>query len=502
MTPLTPCLALDQLALIPSTAGSGPLLPFVLYLGLTVGIGLWAARRGSRDDEGFFLGGRRMSGFVVALSAVSSGRSAWLVLGASAAAYKSGLSAVWLFPGYVLAELVLLGKIGPRLRRTSSERGAITVPEVLEGRGASRWPVRQVAGLIIVLFLTSYVSAQLVAGGKALEALFPEVDGSTYGLVITASIVLVYTLLGGYRAVALTDVVQGLLMLTGLVLLPLFGLAHVGGWSALFEQLRAVDPGLVSWSQGWGPMLAGVAIGLGSFGSPPILVRAMSIADEAQLARAAWIGFTWNTVMAAGALAIGLVGRAIWTTSDAFPRGDAEHLYPMLGQLVSDEFLFAGFAGVLLAALFAAVMSTCDSQLLVIASSIVRDFKRADETSSQGVMRSRLAVFVALAVAVAISFGAQRSVEDFVLFSWDALGAGFGPALCFVLFRPRTRSAAVLTSMLVGVISVVLWAKVPELKALVHQRVPAFALAWLVLALWPSSAQGEEQAPSSRQAER
>ena len=458
---------------------------FVAYLALTIGIGLWSARGASANEEGFFLGGRRLPSFVVALSAVSSGRSAWLVLGASGAAWASGLSAIWLFPGYILAEYVLIARLGPHLRRRSAEAGAITVPEVLarlasSSGGERQVPVRQIAGLIVVAFLITYVSAQLVAGGKALESVFPGLDGKTWGLCITAGIVLFYTWLGGYHAVAVTDVVQGILMIFGLVVLPLVGLWHVGGVGALVETLRGVDPELLSVTHGIGPLVAGVAIGLGSFGSPPILVRTMSIDRAEALPRAARVATAWNVVMAAGAVLTGLVGRAIFTSTDAFPGGDREHLFPMLGVQLSEQYLFSGFVGVLLAALFAAIMSTCDSQLLVIASSFVRDFRKREV--ERGVATSRLAVLVALVAAVAISFGAERNVKDFVLFSWDALGAAFGPAVLFLMFVPRTGPRAVLAGMVVGVATVVLWGKTPALTALVHQRIPGFAAA--ALALW------------------
>lgn len=488
--------ASPQLAVaVAEVAGGSPLTAvlFALYLTATIGIGIWAARKSGGTQEGYFLGGRGMSPFVVALSAVSSGRSAWLVLGASGAAWAYGLSSIWLFPGYILAEFVLLFFLGARLRERSAAAGAITIPEVLSScalgpdgrRGSSRLPVRQLAGLVIILFLTSYVSAQLVAGGKALEAIFPAVDGRTWGLAMTAGIVLVYTLLGGYRAVAITDVLQALFMLVGLVVLPVLGLVHVGGTSALLERLGSVEGAdLLSWTRGWQPLVAGVAIGLGSFGSPPILVRAMSIRDAGGLRRSAMIGTSWNLVMAAGAMGIGLVGRAIFSDAGAFPEGDPEHLYPLLGELVSSEFLFAGFVGVLLAALFAAIMSTCDSQLLVVASSFVRDLRRKEAARDEsGLAGSRLAVLLVLVVAVAISFGAERSVKDFVLFSWDALGSGFGPAMLFLMFTRRATAAGVLASILVGVISVVAWGKVPELGAVIHGRVVSFAAASLVLIL-------------------
>ena len=427
---------------------------FALYLALMVGIGLWAARRGTSTQEDYFLGGRGLSSFAVALSAVSSGRSAWLVLGASAVAWKSGLSALWLFPGYIAAEGLMFVTIGPRLRRVAAETGAITISEVFEraaGRDGLRIPVRQLAGVVTILFLLTYVSAQLVAGGKALHAVFPSVDDQTGGLVITAAIVLVYTFLGGYRAVVLTDVVQALLMLGGLVALPILGLVSVGGPGAMVDALRAADPELLSLERGFWPLIGGLAIGLGSFGNPHILVRHMSLA-EGSARRAAITGTTWNVVMAAGALLMGLVGRALWPDASAFPGGDVDYLFPKLAAAMSEQYLFAGFVGVLLATLFAAVMSTCDSQLLVVASSLVRDFrgrKQVDASSSS--LSGRLTVVASVAVAVAISYGASKQVFPFVLLAWGALGAAFGPTLAVLLYARGTTRLGLAAGLLTGI---------------------------------------------------
>lgn len=457
------------------------------YLAAMIAIGLWAARRGSDDQEDFFLGGRRGSAFATALSAVSSGRSAWLVLGASAAAWKIGLSALWLFPGYVAVEAAMFLTLGPRLRERSAAVGALTVPEVLASAGAtpergSHRSVRAIAGLLTVLFLLTYVSAQLVGGGKAIESIF-DIEGNTWGLLITAAVVLVYTVLGGYRAVVVTDVLQALLMLVGLLVVPWLGLRMAGGWDAMWESLRALDPALCSpVISGWA-VAGGLAIGLGSVGNPHILVRHMSL-EDARSARAAFFwGTSWNTLMAGGALLMGLVGRALYASAERFPNADADFLFPQLGAAVAEQYLFAGFAGVLLATLFAAVMSTCDSQLLVIASSIVRDFRGQDRPAqSAGLGHSRLVVALSLAIAVGVSFGETRLVHHFVLLSWGALGAAFGPAMLLALYDARTGRRAVTASMLVGVLSFAalnqVWPKPLGTTGNLH-LVPAFACAFL-----------------------
>lgn len=454
-----------------SDAGSfATLAVFALYLASTVGVGLWAARRGEDSEEDYFLAGRRLSGLTMALSAVSSGRSAWLVVGASAATWSMGLQALWMFPGYILAEAWMFAGLGPRLRARSAAVGAITVPEVLsalplgpDGRpGSSRLPLRPLAGLLIVAFLLTYVAAQLSAGAVTLEAVFG-LDGATWGLCITAGIALVYTLLGGYRAVVVTDVIQAGFMLVGLMVLPLLGLVRVGGFGALSQRLTELDPGLLDPVGSPLALIGGLCIGLGSPGNPHILVRHMSLGDPRQARIALLTGTTWNVVMAAGALLMGLVGRALYPVASAFAGGRSDELYGTLALDLSADLLFPGFAGFLLATLFAAVMSTCDSQLLVIASSFVRDLRGRPNPStpvpakgSRG--RSRAAVAVTLLAAVALSFVArQPQVHGFVLLSWSLLGAAFGPALVLLLHDRRTSARGVLVGMLVGAGVVAAW---------------------------------------------
>ncbi len=459
------------------------LLFFVGYLVLTIAVGLWAASRGKNTEEDYFLAGRRLSALSMSLSAVSSGRSAWLVVGASAAAWSTGLSAVWLFPGYILAEAILFVSVGPRLRQRSVELEAITVPEVIEklGRGSRsdrRLPLRSISGAISCLFLVTYVSAQLGAGAKTLGGVF-EIDGSTWGLFIVALVVLVYTLVGGYRAVVVTDVLQAVFMLMGMVLLPLLGLHSIGGLGALMFRLEEIDPGLTLLAGGGLASLGGLAIGLGSFGNPHILVRHMSLEDPGQARVAMITGTFWNVVMAGGALLMGLVGRALYPTTAELAGEGREYLFATLTQDMTARYLLPGFAGFFLATLFAAVMSTCDSQLLVIASSVVRDFRRSASGHRSGILLSRLAVFVTLAVAVALSYGDIPLVNNLVLLSWAALGAAFGPALLLGLFDSRVNERGLLAGIVVGGLSVVLlwWFLArPAGRAITWELIPSYLL--------------------------
>lgn len=484
-------------------APEGALLLFLLYLAGMIAIGLVAARRGRGDEEDYFLGGRRMSPLVVALSAVSSGRSAWLVLGASGAAWSSGVGALWLFPGYIAAELWMFLSMGPRLRALSVAKGAITIPEVLAagcvGDGSARRAVRRTAALVILAFTVTYVGAQLLAGGKTLDAVLG-LGGASGGwsLLATAGVVTTYTLLGGYRAVAFTDVAQALFLLVGLVVLPILGVVHFGGWSELRAALFAIDPGLLDpTAQGLLYALGGLAIGLGSPGQPAILVRHMSLLDPARARIAAWTGTAWNTVLAFGALLTGLVGRALYPSLDNLPGGDREQLYATLSRDLSAELLFAGFAGVLLATLFAAVMSTCDSQLLVVGSSLSRDLdKESADPRREGSRRgARISVFAAVVVALVIGTLLDELVFGFVLLAWAALGAAFGPLLAVQLYSRPVRAPAALAAMLVGSVGTWLWWYLVRPPAMTWQLAPLCLAAGLVA--WWGRAQGPERSPQA-----
>ncbi|MCP4219044.1 MAG: sodium/proline symporter, partial [bacterium] len=342
---------------------------FVFTLSLPVLIGFLTHKK-TKNQEDFFVGGRGMGKFVVALSAVSSGRSAWLVLGLSGIAYKMGTGAVWAIVGYVLAELFQFIYIGRKLREETGKFGSITLLDYFEDKFKDRSNMLRIAGaLIIAIFMTAYVAAQFNAGAKALSTALglPLI----VSLLISAVLILVYMMLGGYIAVAYNDVVRAVIMLVGLVIFPIYGLIEVGGLDALLEILSKLNPALIDpFSLGMGVIIGFIGIGLGSPGQPHIVVRYMSIDDPDKLRLSAVIGTTWNVVMAWGAVFIGLLGRALEPSIAKLPNGDAEMIYLVLASKYFGPVLY----GLIIGGIFAAILSTADSQLLVVASTFVRDF--------------------------------------------------------------------------------------------------------------------------------
>lgn len=458
---------------------------FIGYLVLIIGIGIYATRFSSAGVSEFFVGGRRMHHFVVALSAVVSGRSAWLLLGVTGMAYAMGPSAAWAVTGYIVAEVFLFIFYAPRLRRFSQTFDCITVPDFFAARLRDRGGLlRSLLAAVILIFMVGYVAGQFVGGGKAFAASFG-LESST-GVFITAGIVLLYTVLGGFLAVSLTDMIQACFMLFALVLLPVIAIKDMGGLGMVIQKLRILDPALIDpFAISAGAGLGFLGIGFGSPGNPHILARYMSIKDPEQLRFSAIIGTVWNVFMAWGALFIGLVGRAYLPETTMLPGADTENLYPLLAQQHLHPVLF----GIVVASIFAAIMSTADSQLLVAASAVVRDVyekvvHRGEEiTQNRLVLLSRLTVIVLVIFALIFGLVANQIVFWLVLFSWAGLGASLGPTSILALFWKRLTKAGVLAGVIVGTVTTIVWYFVPALKSTIYELVPAFILGFLATVL-------------------
>jgi sodium/proline symporter len=456
---------------------------FAATLLLPVLVGFAALRR-TRDQSDFFVGGRAMGRVVVALSAVSSGRSSWLILGVSGLAYTLGVAAVWAVVGYTTVELAQFLTIGPRLRRATERHGSITLLDYFESRFEDRRHLlRLVGAAAIACFTTAYVAAQLNAGAKTLESALGLPLG--WCLAVSAAVIVVYMVLGGFVAVAYNDVVRAVIMLFGLVVLPAVVLANAGGMRAVTELLAALDPSLLDpRSLGFGAFLGLVGIGLGSPGQPHILVRYMSIDHPDRLRGAAVIGTLWNVVLGLGAVSIGVLGRAM-TQPDALPDGDPELIYLVLSSQHFGPLLY----GLLVGGVFAAILSTADSQLLVVASTIVRDlwektFARVEPADERAKLAlSRVVVVLAGVAALLLAYFAQDLVFWLVLFAWGGLGAALGPALILALYWPRTTRNGAAAGMVVGTAVTIVWRLWLKEPTGIYELVPAFfsALAAVVL---------------------
>lgn len=438
------------------------------YFALMIAIGIYAMRKSTSSSEDYMLGGRALSPQVAALSAGASDMSGWLLLGLPGALFVSGLGSAWIGIGLLVGAFFNWTLVAPRLREQTVHYGnAITIPEFLANRFPTRaLPLRTVSAIVIVIFFAVYTASGLVAGGKLFESAFSGIYNfggmSDYamGVVITLGVVLVYTVVGGFLAVSLTDFVQGCIMMLALVLMPtvvLFGEGG-GGFSQASETLNSVDPTLLSWTAGltfigW---LSAVAWGLGYFGQPHIIVRFMAIRSLKDVPVARNIGMSWMAISLIGAISLGIFGRA-YAVRNGLDVQDPETIFIILANLLFHP-LITGF---LYAALLAAIMSTISSQLLVSSSSLTEDFYRLflrkEASEKELVAIGRACVVIVGLVAVVIASDEDSQVLGLVSNAWAGFGAAFGPLIILSLMWPRTNGAGAIAGMVVGAATVMIW---------------------------------------------
>ncbi len=455
---------------------------FIITLIFPILVGVFALLR-TKNQSDFFIGGRAMSKFVVALSAVSSGRSSWLVLGVSGMAYKIGFGAVWAIVGYTIAEALQFVYLGRKLRNETQLSGSITLLDYFEWRFKDKSNlIRIIGAVIITIFITAYVAAQFNAGAKTLSA---SLNISFFtSLVISALLIIVYMTLGGFVAVAYNDVVRAVIMLIGLVLLPIVGIINIGGIDSLIKILSQLNVNYLDpFSLAAGGLIGFLGIGLGSPGQPHIVVRYMSIDDSKNLKQSAVIGTIWNVLLGVGAVCIGLIGRAIIPSLDALPNKDPEMIYLVL----SSNYFGALFYGLLVGGIFAAILSTADSQLLVVASTFVRDLyemvlnKNKEINEIEKLKLSRIVVVLSGILSIILALAAKDLVFWLVLFAWGGLGASFGPALIMSLYWKQTTKEGIIAGMLSGTLITIVWKLWLKEATGVYELIPAFFGALMVI---------------------
>lgn len=422
------------------------------YKAALIAIGLWAARR-THDEDDFFLGGRRLGPWVAALSASASSSSAWTLLGVSGAAYAWGLSALWLFPATMSGFVINWYWVAPRLMKMSRENDSLTLTEFLAADPRSRWypAIMRLSSIAIIFSFLFYIASQFQAAGDAFAASFGL--STTSAVIIGALVIIVYTLLGGFWAVSVTDTLQGMLMVFSAVLLPIVALVHVGGFGNLAEGLRTVSTtGQLSLTRDY-PGILGLAfilgtlgIGIGYPGQPHVVTRFMALRDEKALRQGRVISIVWAALIYSGMLLVGLCGHVLW---QALPRSEQIFFE------ASNRLLPPALAGVMIAAVLSAIMSTADSQLLVASSSISWDWQRAKRRevsrgADQGLRTTRIVVLAVSAVSIALAIAAPATIFSRVLFAWSALGSAFGPPLIVRLAGYRLESRSVFAAIAAG----------------------------------------------------
>lgn len=466
----------------------GTLISLALYFIVMLGIGFYAYKKSTSDVSGYMLGGRSLSPSVAALSAGASDMSGWMLMGLPGAMYISGMSSLWIAIGLVIGAFLNYLIVAPRLRTyTEVANDSITLPDFFENRfnDKSRM-LRIVSSVVIIVFFTLYTSSGIVAGGKLFESSF----GLNYevGLYVTAGVVVVYTLFGGFLAVSLTDFVQGCIMFIALVLVPIVTINEVGGLGEMQTSISHINPDLLDIFSGVSVIgiISSMAWGLGYFGQPHIIVRFMAIRHVKDMPTARRIGMSWMIVAIIGAMATGFAGIA-YVAKTGLTLDDPETIFIVLSQILFSP-LVAGF---LLAAILAAIMSTISSQLLVTSSSLTEDlyktFLHKDATDKQQVLVGRISVAIVALVAIYLAYDRESSILSLVSNAWAGFGAAFGPVIIGSLYWKKMTRNGALSGMVTGAATVLLWIYAPididgqSLSSIMYEIVPGFILCSLVI---------------------
>lgn len=447
----------------------------IFYLFFVIFTGVMIGRRSKKSAEGFYLGGRGMGPIVTAMSAEASDMSSYLLMGVPGLAYLSGVAdASWTAIGLSLGTYLNFLFVAKKLRRYSVKLDAITIPSFISKRYGEKKPIIMcISALIILIFFVPYVSSGLVAIGKLFNSLF----GWDYmtAVIIGALVIISYTSVGGFAAVATMDLIQSIIMTTSLCVIVFFAIGQAGGWDVVVANAKAM-PGYLDFfhtfntttktggDYGFLTIVSTMAWGLGYFGMPHILVRFMAIRDENELKISRRIAGTWVVISMAVAVLIGIVGYSV-SLNGAIPmlEGNAtENVIVKLADLLSTHgIMFAVVAGVILAGILAATMSTADSQLLAAASAfsenLLQDVFGKKLNNKQTMLCARGTVIVIALIAVFLARNPDSNIFTIVSFAWAGFGATFGPAILFALYWKRSNRQGIMAGLVAGAAMVFIW---------------------------------------------
>ncbi|MBL4673026.1 MAG: sodium/proline symporter [Arenicella sp.] len=457
------------------------LITLIVYKLILICIGVWASKR-TADSDDFFLGGRGLGPIVAALSYSSSAASAWVLLGLTGVAYLYGVSTIWIALGSITSMFVVWFWLAPRLMKFSRRHGHITLTEVVahQTNGWQRRMIVWLSTLIIVASFVMYVAAQFQAAGNTFATSFDL--SMPISIALGAFIIMLYTLLGGFWAVSVTDALQGTLMLIAALVMPIAAYLAVGGLPGLLDGLAATSTdaqlSLTAGNAGLfalGVVFGGLAIGFGTYGQPHLMARIMALRDDKAMRQARMITIVWYLIVFLGMWFVGLSGHVLHSGLE-----NSEQIF-----FVMLDGLFPPVIGaIFLAAVLSAIMSTADSQLLSAAAAIANDLGLGGDNQKRVLLISRLTIAALVIASVVVAIYLPEKIFSRVLFAWMALGAAFGPTLFARLAGFSVTPMSVFSSILLGFGLTVILSFTPNAPGDIAERLLPFTVALVPLILF------------------
>lgn len=481
------------------------IIVFVAYLVILIGIVTYSARR-SKTNNDFVLGGKKISGFSLALSERATGESAWLLLGLTGYAYSEGMAAIWVALGCVTGILFLWIFLAEPLQKLTDKTGALTVPGLFSGKfeGTQR-SFGILSSLIIIFFFVLYIAAQFSGAGKIFNDTF-HID-PFWGMVIGAALVTVYTMLGGFITVVATDAFQAVLMVVTCVVLPIIALGIAASYNINIAETIArasytipLNVEVAKQATGGLLILNGMSWAFGYTGQPQLLTRMMAMRNNKETRQSRWLAISWTLLAYTGAFMIGIIGYKLvqaGALGDAATSvaNDAEKIMPVMVITLLNPIL----AGILLSGAVSAMMSTASSQLMVVSSSMTEDFylhlakKKIEE--KRMLFLNKLLTLVVGVVGFVLAIVMKDTVYGLVSYAWSGIGASFGPAIVLLIFWKRLSRAGVFASLITGTLSAVIWKTWLLEPTGISERLAsyllAFAMAVIFSLLFPEKRENE-----------
>ncbi len=459
---------------------------FVIYVVALFVISVMSSKT-VKSQEDFIIGGRNIGWLGTALSAAASSNSAGTMVAHAGSAFLVGLQFHWVSMGIVMIEsLNMYLVMSPRIRNFAGHKNVMTIPDYYKQRFKKMGSTLQaVTATIIVLFMISYLVAQF----KGMSFTIQSVMGWPFApaVIVSAIIVTIYTFAGGYVAVVWTDVIQGILMLGAMILMPVLAITNAGGFTNAMNAISTINPDMLLPIGSMGVFYA-IGMGfsaLGSGGNPHIITRYLSVKNRKEIRKAGLMTVIFDSIVTYGAVIVGFFGRVIFTDPAMLPDGNSELIYyQMANKLIPNQIIL----GLIYAAIFAAIMSTIDSMLLVVSSTVVRDFweniiNKGKPLDTAFVLKvNRITVVVVAAIAMIGTFFAPAGILVLSLFAWAGVGCSIGPPIMVSLWYKKTTGIGALCGVLAGLITAMAFQFMPSLQFM-YGGPPAFVVSVIVTLL-------------------